>query len=118
MKKIKIIINKTVGVTLLVLAFATLFLSVSFHYAGFHNTDFVYNYQNLALQVNPHLYPLNLSFMDVSETEDYGSHGIKTLGEYYRLGTFQSERGFILMFISGMLFTVGVTTLLIAPKPN
>ena len=117
-KNIKIIIDKTSGVVALIIAYVLLFMATMNFYVGYNNTDLIFNYQNIALQINPHLHKLNLTFSSIYEAKDNMSNNVAVpLVDVYKMGVTQSLTGFIMMFFSAIAFVIGIT-ILIAPKPN
>ncbi|KKL80203.1 hypothetical protein LCGC14_2007120 [marine sediment metagenome] len=104
-KKYKIQVKHIILIASIVL----LFLSVRFFYIGFHNVDLVYNYQNIALQMNPYLQEVNLTMNGVNEAKDNMGNGDEMyLSELYITGTNQETIGLSLMFFSGLLFAFGL----------
>ena len=94
---------------LLIASFILLFVATRFFFVGFHNTDLVYNYQNLALQMNPHLQKANLTMVGVDDAMDnMGNKEDLFLSELYTKGVSQKVTGFTLMFFSGVLFTFSI----------
>jgi hypothetical protein len=95
---------------LLILSFVILFLAVRYFYIGFHNTDLVYNYQNLALEMNPYLQEANITLVGVDEAMDNMGNGKDLfLSELYIKGNNQKIIGFTLMFFSAISFALGLT---------
>lgn len=106
-------LDNSIGVILLLFAFVCLFIASRYFWVGYNNTDLVFNYQNIASQINPYLYQVNISFNSIYEAKDNMSSGRGiTLNDLYRLGTEQSQIGFTLMFIAGILFYSGISILL------
>ncbi len=115
-KKIKLK-DKEIGVLLIIAAFIVLYHAVSLYYMGYHNTDFGYNYQIIAMEVNPYLEDYDLRFKGVDETYDNTSNShLETLSTMYKVGLRQTERGFHLMFLSAVLFGIGLMAIMIPEK--
>jgi hypothetical protein len=99
-----------INAMLFLISFVILFLAVRYFYIGFHNTDLVYNYQNLALQMNPYLKEANLTLVGVDEAIDSMGDGKDLfLSELYIKGNNQKIIGFTLMFFSAVSFALGLT---------
>lgn len=95
---------------LLIASFITLFLATRLFFIGFHSVDLVYNYQNLALQMNPRLQEANLTLAGVDEAMDSMSRGkAMYLSDLYIKGNNQKIMGLNLMFFSGLLFALALT---------
>lgn len=107
--------GKMFGILIILVSFAMMIWASQLFWIAYNNSDLVFNYQNLALQLNPHLAKINISLGSVDETTDLMSDGeSRTLSQIYHLAVVQSFTSFNLAFISGILFVLG--TILISSE--
>jgi len=113
--------NRFIGFMFLLISFVILFFAMQSFFIGFHNTDLVFNYQNLAHMINEEFHSNNVteifSMGSVSDVRDETLQGMTIpLDDAYIVGNKQKLHGFKLMFISGFVFAIGTMYIFMKEK--
>ena len=95
------------------LAFVLLFLGTYYFAMGFHNVDLIVNYQNIAIELNPHLEECDITTLEgINEALDQGvDRQARPLIDYYIVAMRQLYAGLVLMFLSGLLLANGLVSI-------
>ena len=83
------------------------------YYNGFHNIDLGHNFQKISAEISREY---DIDLLKIDEVQDHASDDtLITLLDAYWIGMRQIRAGYVLLFLAGNFFILGVMCIL-APK--